>query len=376
MPGREHAEQVVERRADVAHVDLDVRERGRAERDHDLARARGVRRRGLTATAARRRARARAAPARRSLRTASVPSPTAPSRVASLSTPITARPRSANDSASGKPTRPRPTPRRRLCSAGSTSEPGRISARGRGAAQLARQRARRWAAYWRAKRGDEPRVVAGVATPQPARLARQAVEPTPGRCAASRPAPGRRVRRGSRRPRPTPTSIGAARRGRIRCIHAPAWADRSRPTRPPPPRRRCARDARSSSCAVSSRNGGEWPPAISRPGKRSRRRACSRASAAGVASAVEVDRRAAARRARAEARHQVGTVDARRVCVAERAKRPHERLAVGHRERRVEHRGRVSACSCAAITRLTAAAVTYARPPRATVCCIQSSTCP
>ena len=43
VPGREHAEQVVERRADVAHVDLDVRERGRAERDHDLARARGIR---------------------------------------------------------------------------------------------------------------------------------------------------------------------------------------------------------------------------------------------------------------------------------------------------------------------------------------------
>ncbi len=42
VPGREHPEQVVQRRADVAHVDLDVRERRRAERDHDVARAGGV----------------------------------------------------------------------------------------------------------------------------------------------------------------------------------------------------------------------------------------------------------------------------------------------------------------------------------------------
>ncbi len=38
-----------------------------------------------------------------------VPSRTAPSRAGSLSIPTTSRPRSANDSASGRPTRPRPT---------------------------------------------------------------------------------------------------------------------------------------------------------------------------------------------------------------------------------------------------------------------------
>ncbi len=39
MAGLQHSEQVVERRADVAHVDLDVREGGSAEREHDVARA-------------------------------------------------------------------------------------------------------------------------------------------------------------------------------------------------------------------------------------------------------------------------------------------------------------------------------------------------
>ena len=42
MPGREHPQQVVQRRADVAHVDLDVRERRCSQRDHDLTRAGGV----------------------------------------------------------------------------------------------------------------------------------------------------------------------------------------------------------------------------------------------------------------------------------------------------------------------------------------------
>ena len=41
-PGRSTRQQVVERGADVAHVDLDVRERGRPERDHDVSRLRGV----------------------------------------------------------------------------------------------------------------------------------------------------------------------------------------------------------------------------------------------------------------------------------------------------------------------------------------------
>ena len=42
MAGLEHAEQVVEHRADVAHVDLDMRQGGRAEREHDRPRSRGV----------------------------------------------------------------------------------------------------------------------------------------------------------------------------------------------------------------------------------------------------------------------------------------------------------------------------------------------
>ncbi len=42
VPGGEHPEQVVQHGADVAHVDLDVRERGGAERQHDVPRARGV----------------------------------------------------------------------------------------------------------------------------------------------------------------------------------------------------------------------------------------------------------------------------------------------------------------------------------------------
>ena len=42
VPGRQHAEQVVEGRADVAHVDLDVREGRCAERDHDLTGRRRV----------------------------------------------------------------------------------------------------------------------------------------------------------------------------------------------------------------------------------------------------------------------------------------------------------------------------------------------
>ena len=39
---RKHTQQVIERRADVAHVDLDVRERRRPERDHYVPRARAV----------------------------------------------------------------------------------------------------------------------------------------------------------------------------------------------------------------------------------------------------------------------------------------------------------------------------------------------
>ena len=41
-PGAQHGQQVVEHGADVAHVDLDVRERRRAEREHDRVGLRGV----------------------------------------------------------------------------------------------------------------------------------------------------------------------------------------------------------------------------------------------------------------------------------------------------------------------------------------------
>ena len=43
MAGRKDAQQVVKRGADIPHVDLDVRERGRPERDHDVPRAGSVR---------------------------------------------------------------------------------------------------------------------------------------------------------------------------------------------------------------------------------------------------------------------------------------------------------------------------------------------
>ena len=109
-PGASTPEQVVERRADVAHVDLDVREGGRAERDHDVARAAAA-----SAT-----------------RSDSVRRPLACTRSSSSCAPVSAngirpvahgvrgargrcRSRSPagrgrrSDSASGRPTRPRPT---------------------------------------------------------------------------------------------------------------------------------------------------------------------------------------------------------------------------------------------------------------------------
>ena len=57
----------------------------------------------------------------------------------------------------------------------------------------------------------------------------------------------------------------------------------------------------------------------------------------GGATPVEVDRRARPA-ARAQKRgHQVGSVDTRGPSVPERVQRPHQRLAVGHRQRRAEH---------------------------------------
>jgi hypothetical protein len=107
VPGLQDRQEVVERRADVAHVDLDVRERRRPDRDDDVLGAGGV---GdavadleapggvdavhdlLAAVLLERHA----------------PSRTAFSRSTSTSTPSTLSPRSANDIANGSPTRPSP----------------------------------------------------------------------------------------------------------------------------------------------------------------------------------------------------------------------------------------------------------------------------
>ena len=94
----------------------------------------------------------------------------------------------------------------------------------------------------------------------------------------------------------------------------------------------------SSSAGVSGRNGGDCPPAIRRPGKRSRRRSSSRAERLGGATPVQVHRGAGPCRPRAVVGHQVRAVHARRAGVPERVQRPHQRLAVGHGQRGAEHR--------------------------------------
>ena len=69
------------------------------------------------------------------------------------------------------------------------------------------------------------------------------------------------------------------------------------------------------------------------------------------------------RGAGAVVRHQVGAVDARRLALAERAQRPHERHAVGHRHR-ARTAGIVSGSSRATMTRCTAAALRQTRAAR------------
>src|ERR1035437_4669010 len=93
------------------------------------------------------------------------PSRTAPRRSESLSTPITVRPRSANDSASGSPTRPRPTTATSAVLCEGFMEDRRLAAADNVADVLAQEA------------DHEKRVVAGVAPPQPAGLAREAVGP-------------------------------------------------------------------------------------------------------------------------------------------------------------------------------------------------------
>ncbi len=120
-----------------------------------------------------------------------------------------------------------------------------------------------------------------------------------------------------------------------RASSAPAWAGPC-PPRPRRPRRRRSRaTTRLLLLGVRGRKGGESPPAIRRPGKRSRRRASQQPQRLRRAPAVEVDGHAAAAAARAQkAAHQVRSVDAGRAAVAERVQRPHQGLAVGHRQGR------------------------------------------
>ena len=169
-----------------------------------------------------RRAPARAAPGCRSRGTACGRRRPARAPRRSRSTPITSRPRSANESASGRPTRPRPTTAT-LC----------MAQRGYAAARRRRSRSVAGAA----NAAHEARVGGQVARQQPPRLLRDAVDPLEPALLHPRRAPSRRARRGSRRRRRRRTS--PARRAGRACAPStsPAWARRCRPrARPAGPR--------------------------------------------------------------------------------------------------------------------------------------------
>ena len=195
-------------------VDLDVREARGAESEHDVARVRGV------LDALRQLQRVPRAHAVEQL--LGVPllerhhagAHALDARV-SRSTPIVATPRSAKLSASGSPTRPRPTTetsygRRR-------SSPGRRVKRSRRADSIAHAALPQRTGARRPPR--TPGCSAGSATQQPPRLLRQAEEPLEAAAAASRR--GAWLLRPARKSNaaPTPTSTGASSSGRMRAIH-------------------------------------------------------------------------------------------------------------------------------------------------------------
>ena len=147
------------------------------------------------------RARARAAPGCRSPRTASARPRSGRARACSRSTPITSSPRSANDSASGRPTRPRPT-------TATLAAMRRQSTSGAYARQvLARERQ------------HEARVVVEVARQQPARLLRDPVDPLEPALLHPRAAPCETRPAWKSKAAPTPHITGTSSRSRMRAIH-------------------------------------------------------------------------------------------------------------------------------------------------------------
>ncbi len=249
----------------------------------------------------------------------------------SLSMPITSGRGRRSDSASGSPTRPSPTTATSaLLLRSCHSEEERLAApalRGRVIDGACRE-------VLTCEPAHEQGVVAGVATPQAAGLLRTAGRPTPGRCAASTPAPGGRGRRGSRTRRRRPPAAAPAGGDASSTSSAPAWAGRCRPTRPAAPRGVDRLRDLVLLGGASARGTGASSRRRSRaPGSACADAACEQLERLGRASPVEVDRRARGRRPRTEADHQLGPVDAGGLAMAERAQRPHERLPVGHRQR-------------------------------------------
>src|ERR1035437_163412 len=264
------------------------------------------------------------------------PSRPAPRRGGSLSIPTTSRPRSANDSASGSPTRPRPTTATSavLCE-------GVIQAKGSGApARRPRSAAAASGAVAQIlaeEGGHEARVVAHVARPQPPRLAREPVDPLQAR--SLHPVrrlgdeAGMEVERGAH-----PHEQGGAQAGAHR-VHPALLLGLAGPH--PHDRGSRAVDLRDHALLLLRRELAEGRREAPHDGQA--RETLEQAPAHELqrllgATAIEVDRDLLTRRARTEVRHQVGAVDARGAWVPERAQRPHERLPVGHRERGAEHR--------------------------------------
>ena len=225
---------------------------------------------------------------------------------------------------------PEPWAERVKARPGGGAEPQRVRA---GAARTARRTRRRSA-------GCSGRSAATAAAAR-ARAGR----PTRGRRAASRPAPAGSSPAWKSNAAPTPTSSGADSRGRISCIHCSClgWpvpthttaapeASMARDLAPaPPPRERPERRRVGAGDVQPGEALAQPPLEHSRAPRR--------------ASAVQVDRDAAAAR---RVRRTPPSGRGRRCAslrVAERVQRPHERLPVGHGQRRAEHGGGVSGCS-------------------------------
>ena len=224
MAGAQVAEQVVERRADVGHVDLDVRERRRAERDDDVLGAARRRRRGRrpsSVPAAWTRSRTSWAPGSSNGMRASR---TACRRSASLSTPRT-RQAAVGEREGEREADP------------AEPDDGDVGDMRSGIYRSAGVAKHAVAHVLPREARDEARVVARVAPPQAARLLRQAEHPLQ--------AGGLHPRRRLRDEAGVEVERGADadEHGRVEAVAhrapstSPAWARRCRPRRRP----RCER---------------------------------------------------------------------------------------------------------------------------------------